>query len=116
MAVQDGDHSDKHYLCPNPHIYMEDDKIVEGERYAYQVETTLKDKYGKLIYVGDIIWSSDDEQHYEVVFYKGIFAIYVPSDGTFSPLKDYLFDGAVAGNIFQNVNLIDKKYAETETT
>jgi hypothetical protein len=108
MAVQDGDHSDKHYLCPNPHLYMEDGKIVEGERYVTQVETTLLDRNGKSIFVGDIVFSIEDGVHYEVVFIKGVFAVKFP-DGTFSPLYEYTWDCSVVGNVFQNANLLEKK-------
>ena len=75
-----------------------------GDDFELQQFTGLRDKAGKEIYEGDILYSTDDEHYYPVVFHAGMFCVQVKD--VFSPLHEYLFDGLVSGNIFENPKLL----------
>lgn len=67
--------------------------------------TGLKDKNGREIYEGDIMFCVDDAQYYKIVFLDGMFLLEV-SKKDYSPIKEYVFDSQVVGNIHQNPELI----------
>jgi uncharacterized phage protein (TIGR01671 family) len=75
--------------------------------------TGARDKGGKDIYEGDIVFCSDDMDFYPIVFHSAMFCVYNRNDDTYSPLYEYLHDSFVVGNKFQNPNYITDDPAET---
>ncbi len=112
VAMIDGAREPAFLQTINPAFFFDEaNSIKKANRYIEQPFTTLSDKEKKYIYQGDIIYDTDDDAYYEVTFYLGMFCIYFPSDGTYAPLKDYCRESLVAGNIFENPELVQKIYA-----
>lgn len=67
--------------------------------------TGLKDKNGKEIYEGDILFESFREEYLKVVFENGSFR--AEADGYSSDLEGYDYSCEVIGNIYENPELIE---------
>lgn len=97
-------HYDIDELFKNPSVIPS--KILNGEDGLLIVQqcSDISDRYSNLIYEGDIVFSSDDEEFYEVVFYLGMFCVKHKNE-TYSPLYEYP-EVQITGNIFDNHKLL----------
>lgn len=66
--------------------------------------TGIKDKNGKEIYEGDIVFESSGEEYFKVVFEDGSFRL--ESEEYSLLLKNYAHICEVVGNIYENLELI----------
>lgn len=73
--------------------------MLSEEGNIYQQYTDLCDRYSNLIYEGDIVFSPDDQESYEVVSHLGMFCV-KHQDNTFTPLYEYP-EVQIIGNIFE---------------
>jgi hypothetical protein len=71
--------------------------------------TGLKDCSGRDIYENDIIFCLGSVKYYQVVFNHGTFCIYLAKEKEYSPLFEYLADCTVAGNVYEDADLISDK-------
>lgn len=121
----------KHMYFPDKDCYM--DKLIETESWKPMQLTGLKDMHGKEIYEGDIVtWSDGDYKHYSnpriaVVEFNpelSFYAVNVVEHSGLCKYTDRLNHGhkfgysnfayadtenhlEVAGNIYENRNLLD---------
>lgn len=80
-------------------------EISADERYIFSEYTGLKDKNGKEIYEGDILFESFREEYFKVVFENGSFR--AEADGYSLDLEDYDDICEVVGNIYENPELME---------
>lgn len=90
--------------------YSPNPEWVGRNRFVEQRFSGLRDKNGRPIYEGDIVYSVDDSRYYEVRFHQGMFTIYVGYEDGHTPLYEYTQDGLVAGNIFENPRLLADQF------
>lgn len=81
-------------------------EISADERYIFSEYTGLKDKNGKEIYEGDILFESFREEYLKVVFENGSFR--AEADGYSLDLEDYDDICEVVGNIYENPELMEE--------
>lgn len=90
-----------HKFCKEYYLNADFDEI---EIMEY---TGLKDKNGKEIYEGDILFESFREEYFKVVFENGSFR--AEADGYSLDLEDYDDICEVVGNIYENPELLGDK-------
>lgn len=103
-------------------LYCEDDKWYisnkAGSPFAYEVRpdticqcTGLKDKNGKLIWEGDIVWDSDERAFYEIIWNQEDMCWNVEdADGHKSEFEEcYGSTIEVNGNRFDNPELLESE-------
>lgn len=99
---------------PRLNLTLLGEVIANSEGYGNEVikncivqqYTGLKDKGGKGIYEGDILYNPDDNMHYEIKFVSGAFVVSHKQHNTV--LCDYTVDSLVVGNIMENPELLNK--------
>ena len=95
--------TDAIHILPEPKPFY--NPSTEAEKYVIQQSTCLKDKSGKEIYEGDIIFA--DECSFEVFFDLGMFLARQNKVDKPTPLYEFCSDYPceVIGNIFQDMLL-----------
>lgn len=106
-----------HFVCP--------DEFADGKSWDdYEIDPStlgqyigLKDKDGKAIYEGDILYyrrkrtgEEDKEFYREVTFRNGCFCMYVPDHFVHSGLHNHIINGIldweVVGNVIDNPEMV----------
>ena len=80
-------------------------EISADERYIFSEYTGLKDKNGKEIYEGDILFASFREEYPKVIFENGSFR--AECDEYSLRLEDFADIFEVVGNIYENTELME---------
>lgn len=99
---------EKYYIIPD---YASDLYAIEIDPNTICQCTGLKDKNGKLIWEGDIVWDSDERAFYEIIWNQEDMCWNVEdADGHKSEFEEcYGSTIEVNGNRFDNPELIKKR-------
>lgn len=87
-------------------VYKNDVSYLNFNNTELMQCTGLKDKNGKEIYEGDILFESFREEYLKVVFENGSFR--AEADGYSLDLEDYDDICEVVGNIYENPELMEE--------